>query len=241
MQDETQRLLVDNETLTCKSCATINFANLGSDSETLIVCHDLSQPLTDRNCPTCQVLQTAIDLHRSQHAFVNVSWYPVIPRSGFLGRITFQYSAGHADGYAFRTLKPDLMVFDDTAGPRRLKTQHAPRRVDFERAKTWIDACKKSHPDCSAHFPKVLKSLRVIDCVTRHVIPAPQDCVYVALSYVWGTSGTRDAPSSSALLDQLPLTVDNSIDAALMLGYRYLWVDKYVGQLRAVFGGLRLT
>ena len=229
MRDEIERLPSDDATHTCERCSLIDFENLEKtvpafEATLLIEVQDLSQPLTDRHCPTCQILQTAIDVHRSRYASARVWWNPVNSGLGFLGMITFEYSMGGT----FIRLRPDLMVSYVMARPRHPKIQHAPRRVDFGRAKTWIHACKESHPDCNAHSSKVLKSLRVIDCVIRSVVSAPQDCVYVALSYVWGTSNTSHTPSSSTLLDQLPLTVDNSIDATLMLGYRYLWVDKYV-------------
>ena len=232
MQNDTESPSVDNETHTCERCAPVNFGNLAnipvdrfSDSF-LFTIDDLSQPLTEPHCPTCQILQTAIDVHRlhNESASVRVFWrrhYPT--QRDYMGVLTFKYPTG----YGYEASMPDLAVYD-TSLPQPPKTQHAARRVDFKRAKTWIDACKESHPDCTADFSKALKSLRVIDCVARTVVSAPENCVYVALSYVWGISGTCDALRSSALLDQLPRTVDNSIDATLMLGYRYLWVDKYV-------------
>ena len=227
--NETERLSIDDEAHTCERCSLINFESLEKTEPDVgaylpVEVQDLSQPLTDRHCATCQILQTAIDVHRSRYASARVWWHRVSSGLGYLGMIKFEYSMGDA----FIRLKPDLLVSDVMARRRHPRIQHAPRRVDFKRAKTWIDACKVSHPGCTARSPKVLKSLRVIDCVIRSVVPAPQDCVYVALSYVWGMPTTCDAPRSSALLDQLPLTVDNSIDATLMLGYRYLWVDKYV-------------
>ncbi|KAH6870171.1 heterokaryon incompatibility protein-domain-containing protein [Alternaria rosae] len=147
-----------------------------------------------------------------------------------MGTVEFQYTTG--DNY--KTLKPDLTIYDEMATPRRLKTQYAPRRIYFKLAKTWVAACKESHPACTTHFSRELKGLRVIDCVTRNVAAAPKDCIYVALSYVWGMSGICDDPSSYTLPERLPLSVENSIDATLMLGYRYLWVDRYcIDQMNA--------
>ena len=228
MGSEIKYLSIENDTHTCERCSSINFADLERTApgclEKLITIDDLSQPLTDRHCPTCQILQTTIDVHRLRYTSADVVWKRALPSEDSMGRLGFWYSTGDTR----RFVMPELNVYDDMAIPRTPKRQHPSKRVDFEQAKTWIDACKESHPGCTARSPKVLKSLRVIDCVTRSVIPAPKDCVYVALSYVWGTSETCDAPSSSTLLNQVPLTVDNSIDATLMLRYRYLWVDKYV-------------
>jgi len=234
MQDETKRLSVDNGSVTCDRCAPVNFENLKNIPSTdwsedlLFTIHDLSQPLTEPHCPTCRILQTAIDVHRlrTEAASVDVFWRsPNIDEVDYIGAFTFKYPT--ENDYVYKVLEPELKIYD-TSLSRSPKIQPSPRRVDFERAKTWIDACKRSHRGCSARSSKLLKNLRVIDCVTRSVISAPEDCVYVALSYVWGMSKACDAPSSSALPDELPLTVDNSIHATLMLGYRYLWVDKHV-------------
>ena len=229
MRNETERSSVDDEIHTCERCSLINFENLEktalhAPSTLLMEVEDLSQPFTDWRCSTCRILQTTIDLHRSRYKSLRVFWDCVIPGPGLLGKIRFEYSTGGV----FNTLKPDLMVSDVMSRWPHPNTQLAPRRVDFGQAKRWIDACKESHPYCTARFPNMLKSLRVIDCVTRSVVPAPEDCVYIALSYVWGITGTYGTLGSSALLEQLPLTVENSISATLMLGYQYLWVDKYV-------------
>jgi len=227
MSSETTNLSIDDETPTCARCSPINFRNLRktkqSRSKTLFTIHDLSQPLKDRHCRICQILETATDMHRSNYASAQVGWKRGLRNDTHLGTLEFTYS----NGDTYKSLKPSLRIHHGEGMPRN-PIIHPPKRVDFERAKTWINACKESHSGCIARSSKVSKSLRVIDCVTRSVISAPENCVYVALSYVWGMSETCDAPSSSALLDQLPLTVDNSIDATLMLRYRYLWVDRYV-------------
>jgi len=241
MQNDTKRLSVDNDTHTCERCAPVNFEELANTPQgppnLLFTIDDLSQPLKKPYCPTCQILQTAIDVHRSQYTSAHVFWRRAMHAEGFMGTLEFSYFKGNTGEY----LMPLLTVYDDTAVPRTPKRQHPSKRVDFEQAKTWIDACKESHPGCTARSPRVLKSLRLIDCITRSVTSAPEDCVYVALSYVWGISKACDTPSSSPVLHQLPLTVDNSIDATLRLGYQYLWVDKYVRRLRAVFRRPRLT
>jgi len=50
------------------------------------------------------------------------------------------------------------------------------------------------------------------------VVPATSDR-YVTLSYVWG----KDSSS-----EEMPLVVRDSITVTKKLGYRYLWVDRYV-------------
>lgn len=195
MGSENKYLSTGSGTHTCERCSPINFDNLRKKgfgrTRTLFTIHDLSQPLTDRNCPTCQMLQTAIDVHRSKYASARVCWHLAYCCTYSIGTVEFQYSIGDT----YEALEPHLTVYDVEAMSRHLKTPHAIKRVDFERAKTWIDKCKGSHPGCTTHFSNMLKSLRVIDCVARSVISAPEDCVYIALSYVWGISDfatTRD-------------------------------------------------
>jgi hypothetical protein len=59
---------------------------------------------------------------------------------------------------------------------------------------------------------------------------AANNCVYVALSYVWGKpvrDYDDDPCSGDELPEALPATVEDAIIATQQLGYRYLWVDKY--------------
>jgi len=104
-----------------------------------------------------------------------------------------------------------------------------PKRVDFARAKRWIRDCITMHEDtCKPPLDAALEDLKVLDCHERTVVSAPEHCAYVALSYVWGKSGMEDAPHFPRLPDILPRTVEDSIRATLLLGYRYLWIDRYV-------------
>lgn len=73
-------------------------------------------------------------------------------------------------------------------------------------------------PTTSTNIP----ALKVIDITTQKVVAAPKRCEYVALSYVWGVS--RQYVSSSIF----PKVVKDSLVITSKLGYKYLWVDKYV-------------
>jgi hypothetical protein len=72
-----------------------------------------------------------------------------------------------------------------------------------------------------------LRGLRVIDCSTCKVIPAPRECKYVALSYVWGkpTEGKRDGEEEG--LKTPPPIIADAVVATQKLGYQYLWVDRF--------------
>lgn len=98
-------------------------------------------------------------------------------------------------------------------------------KVSFSQIRENLDICKKHHQSCSLGSYRSLVNLRVIDCWQRVLVDAPIDCRYVALSYVWGE------PSSSedfVLSQSLPSTIEDTILATIRLGYRYLWIDRYV-------------
>lgn len=99
---------------------------------------------------------------------------------------------------------------------------------DLDLVRSWIGRCAESHDLCRLEQQRPLRHLRVIDCSLSIVVPAPDECQYVALSYVWGEAGNMLLPETSKLPTRLPATIEDSITATRRLGYRYLWVDKYV-------------
>ena len=116
----------------------------------------------------------------------------------------------------------------------------------------------RSHKRCKQELPSALHAFRVIDCEERRIVDAPPECSFVALSYVWGRSSTsaqmegstpplgasskreKDGPLISLyarlfqhtenLPTELPRTIEDSIAVALLLGYRYIWIDRYVSR-----------
>ena len=95
----------------------------------------------------------------------------------------------------------------------------------LSKVKRWIEECTHDHDMCKLdrHLQSTLRNLKVIDCHTREVVEAQPGYIYVALSYVWGTNA-----HSPNLKDKLPQTIEDSLQVVLLLGYRYLWVDRYV-------------
>ncbi|KAH7093544.1 heterokaryon incompatibility [Paraphoma chrysanthemicola] len=81
----------------------------------------------------------------------------------------------------------------------------------------------------------------------------PEDCSYVALSYVWGRPCPTLAASSNSLRDA-PQTILDSMKITRELGFRYLWVDRYcidqahaidkrhqIQQMGAIYSAAQLT
>lgn len=95
--------------------------------------------------------------------------------------------------------------------------------VDFWFAKNGLDVCWKSHKEyCLSTRPQELFTTKMIDVNERKVVPYPDGCEYVALSYTWG--GVM--PQEGALDKKtLPQTIEDSITVTKKLGKRYLWVD----------------
>lgn len=123
-----------------------------------------------------------------------------------------------------------IIVTDLTLQAAEGAFQHImPSKVSISRIKENICACTEQHKkSCALQVVQPPSHLKVIDCERRLVIDAPADCDYVALSYVWGN---QDAIESFSSIRDLPRTIEHSIIVTLELGYKYLWIDRYVGRL----------
>lgn len=60
------------------------------------------------------------------------------------------------------------------------------------------------------------------------VVHAPHQIKYIALSYVWGQASTQTAAICGETLSaDLPNVINDAIYATMLLGFQFLWVDKY--------------
>lgn len=110
-------------------------------------------------------------------------------------------------------------------------------KVDKEFLKTSINTCEATHKRCVLDAqPATPDRMSVIDLDMMSIGPAPKNCRYLALSYVWGKiteqwlTLTRENVESlsqkNALVQaRLPQTVRDAMQLCLELGERYLWVD----------------
>jgi len=101
-----------------------------------------------------------------------------------------------------------------------------PKRVDFSWIRLQLEACKASHKFCAPEISPQLLNLRVIDCFEKVVEVAPIGCLFVALSYVWGELSANSYILGSEIT--FPPTIEDAVRSTRELGYRYLWVDRYV-------------
>jgi hypothetical protein len=100
-------------------------------------------------------------------------------------------------------------------------------RIDFSPIQRWLQRCRLCHPRCQRQANSVLgTTASVIQCSTKSIIPAPPECVYAALSYVWG-GVEQESVSDSKLPDKIPRTIQDAITVCQILKIDYLWVDRY--------------
>lgn len=106
--------------------------------------------------------------------------------------------------------------------------------LDVQGVRLQMSYCADHHNAiCLPAFKHGIENLMVIDCERRTVVRASVSrCCYIALSYVWG-SGSHNCRTDShnGVLQDLLLTIEDSISLTMALGYKYLWVDRYVSHL----------
>lgn len=94
---------------------------------------------------------------------------------------------------------------------------------DWGYIKDCIQLCQDTHPGCGVrNVPDFPVGFRVIDCHTNDIVGHHHDEPYLCLSYVWGSA------SNNSQEDSYPQVVVDAIRVTRALGFRYLWVDKYV-------------
>lgn len=106
--------------------------------------------------------------------------------------------------------------------------------IDFEVLKHWIAFCDTRHTKwcaTSKNQPPI-SNFRLIDCGTGEIIEASIGSRYVALSYVWGPTSTSGGsggtfPAGEKAKPRYPRTIADVITVTSLLGFQYLWVDKY--------------
>ncbi|KAJ4300862.1 hypothetical protein N0V90_002950 [Kalmusia sp. IMI 367209] len=105
------------------------------------------------------------------------------------------------------------------------------QNADLSQVKDWLNFCASHHPLCQNRESRVT-GLKLLDCETFDVVPAPANASYVALSYVWGTEVTHnETPAmeygeAQDLDPRITKTMRDAAVAAKSLGYKYLWIDK---------------
>lgn len=96
--------------------------------------------------------------------------------------------------------------------------------------------CSQKHPVTCQHNQGSRRPRRLVDAISRRVVNTPSKCVYLALSYVWGNSNyqkivalkeniTNLKRAGGLPCDVVSATIEDSLRACVLLGYRYIWID----------------
>lgn len=101
----------------------------------------------------------------------------------------------------------------------------------------WITYCDQHHNSLCARVNQPLQGLLLVDCHgenRHHLIEAPFNTPFVALSYVWSSSKSTLAydldlsgDGKPKLPPALPLVIEDAIKVVKALGFCYLWIDKF--------------
>lgn len=102
-------------------------------------------------------------------------------------------------------------------------------QADLGVVREWIQHCDHghTHPDCNPAVALQLPGFQVIDCETRTLVTWQGPAPYATLSYVWGSDPTEVPGDGARLPETLPKLIEDAINVASFLGYRYLWIDRY--------------
>lgn len=106
--------------------------------------------------------------------------------------------------------------------------------IDYAWLKDLIAYCEtdEGHQESCGDRPTGnVGGMKVIDVSTRAIIRRPDEPVcgeYVALSYVWGAEPDGDLPENQT---RFSAVVEDALTVTEALGYKYLWVDRYVSPL----------
>jgi len=129
--------------------------------------------------------------------------------------------------------------------PEPLEGRPIHNQVDLGLIRSWLYRCRTKH-NLSCEGLRLRCSsiiggnLRVLDVHCRRVVTAPENCQFLALSYVWGPhenqpfkslkSNSLDSHGELKELEippevKLPATIEDAIKITSELGIRYIWVD----------------
>jgi hypothetical protein len=216
----------------CWRCSAIPWATLFREPEhSRIEMFDMTNPAEElqcSSCPCCRIFCPYLwDLNtpilKVAYRDGSIEYTDTSGKSWISSSLTLRWNDNGS-------LHENLGHYMAGRSPKSFSS--TPHHIDFMRTESWIQTCMSEHEHCEPQPSNTLSNLKVLDCYNRTVVLAPVSCLFVALSYVWGPPAPHpepmDVPKFPALPCVLPRTVEDSIRATKMLGYKYLWVDRYV-------------
>jgi len=220
------------ETDVCHRCLFFRLGNIPCTGSSISVINMSKAQLAASFCRICRFIARIIRIQKLQQvgsyllealtdealAERALAGLPMLDQPGMLRFF-------HIPNRPLTRIVPHLVVanapFEDRSVEKRY---YQADYVNVGQIKGWIHNCHMTHSEnCIGHAEYPLRQFLVIDCGSRTVVHAPIQCHYVALSYVWGQH--NDAFDD---LQNPPKTIVDSIHLTKVLGYRYLWVDRFV-------------
>ncbi|KAF2188000.1 hypothetical protein K469DRAFT_748796 [Zopfia rhizophila CBS 207.26] len=98
--------------------------------------------------------------------------------------------------------------------PEAFTAKIVPRHFDHSLVEQWVGYCKAYHKKLCGRTDIHIPKLSLIDYERLVIVPAPPSATYVALSYVWGSSGMTSGGSISCCQAdrlELPASLPNLI------------------------------
>ena len=138
----------------------------------LLACIKLLE-LDDKTCELVAISSTVINPHASS---LSTDWAD----SGYLACI--------CNGRELRRRRRDTEYVavlkknrKNCVGTRRIASDP----IDYSFIKEYMQPCGLGHKSCRHDGPTDIPDLLFMDRLTTSIVPAPKDCHYLALSYVW--------------------------------------------------------
>jgi hypothetical protein len=212
----------------CDRCARISWEkplDTWNDARRIICrLHETAEDLLLSSCRICQIFGTVISVFACNIARVDVliDCYGTLDFKCNDAMLYQRYTGNHWSQIYYDAR--ELAIVDTNT----LHLADEMRSVDKDLVEHWLRDCKDTHEDCSPVQQSFSHGIKVIDCSQRLVVQAPEGCAYVALSYVWGKAHSQVNSRSRDMAMGFPQTIEDSIQVTRHLGYRYLWVDRYV-------------
>ena len=219
------------------------------------------------HCPLCRLVLRALGpalpvYEDGERVQVTMAWSTDGPRNdyGRTPQIRVLKPYAQKEGGDFLSsigrrlhLFPDitLLANDAQISSKSLFPRLIADSIDFSMVRNWLSMCEDAHGykcDISTMVGSKVEdpatkipSFRVIDVIDNRITLAPENCKYVALSYVWGLidpetilrtlkANVSDLQKPGGLLkpkyyEKMPQTVRDAMEVVRRLELRYLWVD----------------
>jgi hypothetical protein len=228
----------------CRECRKINFRKLSKITRSDIckqreVCighlpadTHLAQNKSITNCWLCSLRYMALGANAPKCSiYIENAWPERLSRFEILsGQISREIVIPSLH-FKTREILPKafaLVSLRDTTSDL-LSLSPVPPSLDVSFLQESIAFCHTNHEGRCDQPGQYVPGMKLIDCHTLEVIQSTGLVSYVTLSYVWGHERRRrihKRSDGSLMLETLSQTVQDSLAATRLLGFRYLWVDK---------------